>query len=82
MQIVHVRLFARFRDIFRADVVQLDLPSSTTVGELRSILTKRQPESTPLLSRSQIAVNDEFAADDTIIHSDDEIALIPPVSGG
>ena len=53
----------------------------TTVGELRQELSERFPELLDLKSLF-IAVNNDYADDDRVLKSTDEIALIPPVSGG
>lgn len=55
--------------------------SAGTVGELRSWLTTRYPSLTELRSLF-IAVNQNYAADETALKESDEIVLIPPVSGG
>lgn len=52
-----------------------------TVGDLRRTLSKRFPELTDLKSL-YIAVNNSYSDEDQVLGSDDEIALIPPVSGG
>ncbi len=55
--------------------------SPKTVGELRSFLGDAYPELKKLSSLA-IAVNNSYAEDEKEINSFDEIALIPPVSGG
>jgi len=82
MPTVRVCLFARFRDLVGADDLQVPLSDGATVHDLRTSITNLDARLAPLLARSQIAVNHEFASDDAEIHSNDEIALIPPVSGG
>jgi molybdopterin converting factor subunit 1 len=82
MQTIQVHIFARFRDVFGADVVDINLPDSATVGALRAAIASRNVEISALLTRSQVAVNNEFADDETIVRAGDEVALIPPVSGG
>lgn len=76
-----VRLFASAREAVGASSLSLDLPDgatvSTLVHELRSTY--------PLLSTLPelvISVNYEYAAGDTRLDERDEVALIPPVSGG
>lgn len=56
-------------------------PKMKTVKDLRSFLGKTYPELLQLSSLA-VAVNNNYAADDACIDSYDEIALIPPVSGG
>lgn len=74
---VHLILFADLRQAagFKNDTVSL--PESATVGDL---LDRRVPT---LRDRTfYVAVNEEFAQRDTILHDGDEVALLPPVSGG
>lgn len=52
-----------------------------TVGELRSVLSQSYP-SFKNLSSWMIAVNQTYADDKDALHPRDEVALIPPVSGG
>ncbi len=76
-----VRFFARAKDL--AGVESLTLADSPgNVGELRRLLAERLPDLAPLLAKSALAVNNEFADDDTPIPPDAEIAVLPPVSGG
>ena len=78
-----VRLFARARDLAGgADSLSLRPPLPATVGELRARLASECPALAPLLERSAVAVNQEFAEDSQELHAGDEVALIPPVSGG
>ena len=75
-----IKAFGVTKDIVgaREAVVQID---GHTVGSLRNALKNRFP---PLMEiRSlMIAVNNTYAADEQSIGESDEIALIPPVSGG
>lgn len=52
-----------------------------TVGDLRLSLAEKYPQLSDLRSL-YIAVNNDYAGDEIIITDSDEIALIPPVSGG
>jgi len=52
-----------------------------TVGALRTALNERYPQLLNLRSLL-IAVNNDYADEDVLLGSSDEIALIPPVSGG
>src|SRR5262245_55641932 len=82
MRSVVVRLFARARDLAGAGTVALQLPEEATVGDLRRGLAAAYPVLGPLLERSAIAVNEEFAGDELTLPLQAEIALLPPVSGG
>jgi len=78
---VTVRLFARVREAAGTDMVDLDLGTGS-VGEIRSALADRIPPIAGLIARSALAVNGEYAPDDLPVSAADEVALIPPVSGG
>lgn len=79
--IVRVKLFASAREIAGTGSVDLRLPPSATLGQLREGLAESCPPLRGLPGRW--AVNREFAvSDDVRIHPGDEVAWIPPVSGG
>jgi molybdopterin converting factor small subunit len=60
----------------------LDLPlGGATSAALESIATKI-PQIRDLLPRAAVAINREYVSRDTVLHDGDELALIPPVSGG
>jgi molybdopterin converting factor subunit 1 len=80
--IVHVRLFARARDLAGADSLRVELPEGATVTDLRRQLAADCPSLASLLERSALAVENEFAADSLRLSAKAEIALLPPVSGG
>jgi molybdopterin converting factor subunit 1 len=79
---VTVRLFARARDLAGADALSVELPAGATAADLRRRLAAQCPRLAPLLERSALAVDDEFADEDQPLREGSEIALLPPVSGG
>ena len=81
MQIT-VKLFAILRDRARTSEIALELPrGSATSVALESIATKF-PSIKDLLPRAAVAINREYASRETTLNDGDELALIPPVSGG
>jgi molybdopterin synthase catalytic subunit len=75
--VVHVRLFAGLRERAGTDQVELELPDGASVGEALANLRHISGE-----VRVVMAVNQEYADDTWVLHPGDELALIPPVSGG
>jgi sulfur-carrier protein len=75
-----IKTFGISRDILGGREVELDM-NGTSVGDLRRALSTQYP---PLdrLNSLFIAVNQEYAPDEKMLSTTDEIALIPPVSGG
>ena len=79
---IRVLLFAKLRDAAGADSVTMDLPPDATIADLRRRLADTYPELVGLMERSAVAVNHDFADDLRRLQSGDEVAIIPPVSGG
>lgn len=75
-----LKAFGITKDILGARENVLEFEGST-VGSLRRALKDRYP-SLLTISSLMIAVNNAYAEDDVSISESDEIALIPPVSGG
>jgi molybdopterin converting factor subunit 1 len=77
---VTVRCFAAVRELLARDTVVAELPLGTTVDGLRQWLVERSPG----LARLPFAyaVNRDYARADTVLREGDEVALIPPISGG
>jgi molybdopterin synthase catalytic subunit len=80
---VEVRLFAMLRERAGAASLELQVPAGTTVAEALTRLA-RWPELAELVDRLPVAtaVNREYVGRDTVLCEGDELALIPPVSGG
>lgn len=77
-----ILLFGITRDIVgKEQVVGSPFSEASSVGELRKLFGREYPELSKLSSLA-FAVNEEYADDDTPIRENDEVALIPPVSGG
>ena len=74
---VRVRLFAILRERAGADELELELPDGATVGDALAQLAGLAG-GVPMV----MAINQDYARDEDPLHADDELALIPPVSGG
>jgi molybdopterin converting factor subunit 1 len=81
--IVRVRLFAILRERAGRDSVEIDLPAGATAADALAELA-RLPALSDSLPRLpvRLAVNREYAGPQTPLRTDDELALIPPISGG
>lgn len=77
-----IRLFARARDILGKEVVQIELPESACVADLRNALGEQYPDLRPLLPSLHVAVGTEYADEGTRVEAGDDVACFPPVSGG
>lgn len=79
---IKLQLFAAARDAVGNPTVELDLPSDAAVAALRGQLVAEYPALKPLRDSLLVAVNNEYASDETKLHETDEVACFPPVSGG
>ncbi|HEY3945423.1 MAG TPA: molybdenum cofactor biosynthesis protein MoaE [Solirubrobacteraceae bacterium] len=75
--VVRVRLFAALRERAGRDEIELELPEGALVSDALERMGGLIGD-----VRAVLAVNREYAAGDTALNSGDELALIPPVSGG
>lgn len=79
---VHLRFFAGLRERLRKSEVDWTLPADASVADLWSSLLAAHPELEPMTRSISFAVNREYVERDHRLREDDEVALIPPVSGG
>jgi molybdopterin converting factor subunit 1 len=79
---VTVRLFARLREIAGTGELILDLAAPATIRAVWAELASRYDELAPYAASVSAARNLEYARMDTAVSDGDEIAFLPPVSGG
>jgi len=79
---VTVRLFARLRDIAGASELARDLAPGATIGDVWRQLAHEFPELARYERSISSAVNADYARMDHGVSDGDEIAFLPPVSGG
>jgi molybdopterin converting factor subunit 1 len=79
---VTVRLFARLRDIARAGDLPREVPAGATVADVWRALVADFPDMARYESSVSSAVNADYARMTTIVADGDEVAFLPPVSGG
>jgi molybdopterin converting factor subunit 1 len=79
---INVKLFAILRERAGVSELTLDLPEGATLATAREPLLARLPALRGQLARCAYAVNRSYAGADTTLQDGDEVALIPPVSGG
>ena len=79
---VTVLYFAHYQDIVGVREQARILPDGATVSALADTLARDYPKLHSLLSYARVAVNADYADADTALRDGDEVALMPPMSGG
>ena len=81
-QSLSIKLFASLRQAMNSDEIKISIDNEITVLQMKEIIFKTFPN----LKKSNIpffvAVNHKYVTDSDVITTNDEVALIPPVSGG
>ena len=79
---VTVRLFARLRDLAGAGELIRDVPAPATVQSVWNALVTEMPSLGEYERTMSVAVNAEYARMAASVEDGDEVAFLPPVSGG
>ena len=79
---VNVQYLGMLREIAGREGEPVDVPELTPLSELYSALQQRIPQLQQFRHAIALAVNCEYSGGETILRDGDEVALIPPVSGG
>jgi molybdopterin synthase sulfur carrier subunit len=79
---VKVRLFAAARQWAESDMLAVTCPAEATLRDLRQAIEREYPRSATLLPHVRFAVNARYVSDDYRLKPNDDVACIPPVSGG
>ena len=78
---LEILLFGIAREIVGSSKLQFDLDAPLDVKSFKQMLQNKYPRMNHL-SYYKVAINQEFAEDGQLLNEGDEVALIPPVSGG
>ena len=78
---VQIVAFGIAREILQGSAKQVDLEGSPTLADLKKTLLQDYPAFNKLASL-RFAVNEENQSDSYTLQSNDEVVIIPPVSGG
>lgn len=79
---IRVLVFGALKDMLGRSTDTLDLPEGARVETVLSHYARQAPRFEDLLPSLAVSVNQEYSAPDSTLHSGDEVALLPPVSGG
>ena len=79
---VRIRLFARLRELVGVGELERTVAEGATVTEVWSSLVRDYPAIAPYAGSISCAVNADYARMTATVKEGDEVAFLPPVSGG
>jgi molybdopterin converting factor subunit 1 len=79
---VTIRLFARLRDLAGTGELVRDVPEASTVQAVWKSLVGEMPALIDYERTMSVAVNADYSRMTAVVHDGDEVAFLPPVSGG
>ncbi len=79
---VKLLFFGRLRDLMTRSSDTIALPEGADLSQLLALLTRDKPAISALIPSLAISINEEYATRDMKLRDQDEVALLPPVSGG
>jgi len=74
--------FAGAKDIVGKSPIEFEINEGTTTTNFKKILLAQHPSLEKILTTSLLAVNQEYVETSVVLKDGDEIAVIPPISGG
>jgi molybdopterin converting factor small subunit len=77
-----LKLYASVKDLLGKDTISVDYTQNMTVGDLRKTLYSSFPILSSVKAQFAVSINRRAVGDSELIHMTDELALLPPVSGG
>ena len=81
---ITLKYFASLKSIAEKEEDHLDIENPITIDQLSDIISKTTPKMGEMIREKKVlvSINQEMASVDTIIHDGDEVAFLPPFSGG
>ena len=81
---ITIKYFASLKAIAEKEEDSIEVQNPISIDQLSDIISKTAPKMGAIIREKKvmISVNQEMASADTIIHDGDEVAFLPPFSGG
>ena len=79
---IRVKLFALMREKAGTDTIALEVPAGANLSQAIAALVRHYPMLEPYMANTRCSLHMDFVGPETSLAEGDELALIPPVSGG
>jgi molybdopterin converting factor subunit 1 len=81
--VIRVLLFGHYRDAApEGSELAVNVPDGATVADVAARLSERDARFVDMIRRTRVAVAADFASPETVLSDGDEVAFLPPMSGG
>jgi MoaE-MoaD fusion protein len=80
--LIRVLFFGALADVAGTKTKSVELNDGATVADLLRLIVEREPQMARYAGSIAVSVNQEYALRNLALHQDDEVGLLPPVSGG
>jgi molybdopterin converting factor small subunit len=78
---IKIKVFAAMKDFFDSEF-EIEVPPQVSVSDLFNILMVKQPFVLPILTKSRVAIDENFVGSDYTLNENDHVYILPPSSGG
>jgi sulfur-carrier protein len=80
---IHILFFGHYKDHApNGKLILSDVVEGSTVADIAALLSVQKPAFADLLTRTRVAVGAAFVQSDTVVKEGQEVAFLPPMSGG
>ncbi len=79
---IEVQMFAAARELAGRETVLVDVGNIASAADVIAAIGQQIPELTAMLPSCRLAIDNSYVASEATVSASNEIALIPPVSGG
>jgi molybdopterin converting factor small subunit len=78
---IKIKVFAAMKDFFDPEF-EMEVPEEVSIADLFNILMIKQPFVLPVLTKSRVAIDENFVGTDYYLKENDYVFILPPSSGG
>ncbi len=79
---VKLLFFGILSELIKPGPIEMELSDGSTVADVRARVLKGHPDASTAAATAMVAVNQDYSNDGAVLSDGDEVAFLPPVSGG
>lgn len=79
--LINIQFFGGLKDFFESTIT-IELPTESKISDCVHNLIKQQPHAKSMLQKCAIALNGIIHKENTMLHHNDQLVIMPPYSGG